>query len=113
VAKLEWNDEAVAAQFYRGLKEQVKDEIARGDRPTSTREMYELAIRIDIRIYKRQLERRGNALPVRANQKVYKQVPEWRNDYYGLQKMQLDATYRKPGPRLKKKNFGNPRKGNG
>ncbi|KAM0717753.1 hypothetical protein Q7P37_006085 [Cladosporium fusiforme] len=49
-AKTSWNDEALAAQFYRGLKDVVKDEIARGERPTTTEDMYTLAIKIDERL---------------------------------------------------------------
>jgi hypothetical protein len=59
VVKTSWNDEAVTAQFYRGLKDQIKDEIARGDRPTTPREMYDLAMKIDERIYERQMEKKG------------------------------------------------------
>lgn len=99
-AKLNWNDEAIAAQFYQGLKDNVKDEIARGDRPTKFKDMAEMAIRIDTRIWERQLERKGNfqSNPAGANRKAHRDVPEWKNNYYGLQKMQLDATKGKPGP---------------
>jgi len=99
VAKLNWNDEAIAAQFYQGLKENIKDEIAKGDRPTTFKGMSDLAIKIDTRIWERQLERKGNFPPVGANRKVQREPPEWRDNYYGLQKMQLDATKGKPSPR--------------
>lgn len=100
-AKLEWNDEALAAQFYLGLKENVKDEMARDDRPDTFHEMWETAIKIDTRIYDRQLERKGTFRPgpIGAKWKAQRDVPEWRDNYYGLQKMQLDATRGKPGPR--------------
>ncbi|KAM0713387.1 hypothetical protein Q7P37_010349 [Cladosporium fusiforme] len=58
-AKTSWNDEALAAQFYRGLKDVMKDEIARGERPTTTEDMYTLAIKIDERLYERLLEKKG------------------------------------------------------
>lgn len=102
-AKTSWNDEALAAQFYRGLKDVVKDEIARGDRPSTTDAMYALAIKIDERLYERLLEKKGKFVPRGANTKAKRDLPEWRNDYYGPQKMQLDATQGKPGSKGQKK----------
>jgi hypothetical protein len=51
VVKTSWNDEAIIAQFYRGLKEQIKDEIARRERPTTPKGMYDLTMKIDERFY--------------------------------------------------------------
>lgn len=59
--------------------------------------MCELAIKIDRRIYERQLERKGKSFAPNANHKAKRDVPAWRDDYYGLQKMQIDATKGKPG----------------
>lgn len=98
-AKINGNDEALAAQFYQGLKENVKDEIARDDRPDTFQEMCEAAIRIDTRIWERQLEKKGNFQPSGANRRMQREPPEWKNNYYGPQKMQLDATFGKPGPK--------------
>ncbi|KAM0713614.1 hypothetical protein Q7P37_010576 [Cladosporium fusiforme] len=42
---------------------------------------------------------RGN----NANIKAKREVPEWKNNYYGLQKMQIDATQGKPGSKGQKK----------
>ena len=96
VVKTSWNDEAVTAQFYRGLKDQIKDEIARRDRPTTPKEMYDLAMKIDERFYERQMEKKG-VYYGRANAKVQRDVPVWRDNYYRLQKMQIDTTKGKPG----------------
>ena len=70
VVKTSWNDEAITAQFYRGLKDQIKDEIARGDRPTTPKDMYDLAMKIDERIYERQIEKKGGFFYGRPNTKV-------------------------------------------
>jgi len=56
---LTWNDSGFRAQFYRNLKDEVKDEIARGDKPESFADLRTLAIRLDARLYERRLER-GN-----------------------------------------------------
>jgi hypothetical protein len=52
-----WNDEAKKAQFYRGLKEAVKDELARQDQPESLAELMDQAVKIDTRLDERGLER--------------------------------------------------------
>jgi hypothetical protein len=109
VVKTSWNDEAITAQFYRGLKEQIKDEIARGERPTTPKGMYDLAMKIDERIYERQMEKKGGFYQGRPNTKVQRDVPAWRDNYYGLQKMQIDATKGKPGSNHKGPKKGPPR----
>ncbi|TLD05658.1 Cytochrome P450 monooxygenase-like protein [Venturia nashicola] len=97
VVKTNWDDNAIASHFYRGLKDAIKDEIARRDtRPATAQEMYEVALKIDERFYERQMEKKG-FYPGRANTKAPREVPAWRDNYYGLQKMQIDATNGKPG----------------
>jgi hypothetical protein len=98
VVKTNWDDEAIASHFYRGLKDPIKDEISRRDeRPTTTKEMYDLAMKIDERFFERQMEKKGNFYQSRPNTKVQREVPAWKDNYYGLQRMQIDATKGKPG----------------
>lgn len=52
-----WNDEAKSAQFYRGLKDVIKDELARSSKPHDFKELQDRAIRIDTRLFERQLEK--------------------------------------------------------
>jgi hypothetical protein len=60
-AKLSWGDDALAARYYQGLKEDVKDEITRKEkRPSSLANMIEEAIKIDNRLFERKLERKGH-----------------------------------------------------
>lgn len=54
---VKWNDEAKMSQFYKGLKETIKDEIARGDRPKDLEKMIEQAIKIDTRLFERGIEK--------------------------------------------------------
>jgi hypothetical protein len=107
-AKLNWNDDVLASEFYRGLKDRVREEITlRNDRLSTFKDLSELAIKIDNRIFELQLEKRGSyAHNNGANRKAKRNVPEWNDNYYGLQKMQLDATKGKPGSNNK-----GPRKG--
>jgi hypothetical protein len=59
--KIDWNDEALASQFYRGLKERVCEEITlRNERPNTLKSMFDLAITIDTRIFELQLEKKGS-----------------------------------------------------
>jgi hypothetical protein len=110
-AKLDWNDDALASEFYRGLKDRVREEITlRNDRPSTFKDLSELAIKIDNRIFELQLEKRGSYAHTNgANRKAKRNVPDWNDNYYGLQKMQIDATKGKPGSNNKGPRKGPPR----
>ena len=45
--------------FYWGLKEAIKDEISRSDRPEELQDLINKAISIDGRMHERQMERKG------------------------------------------------------
>jgi hypothetical protein len=106
-AKVGWNDDALASQFYRGLKDQIREEITmRHERPSTLKEMADLAIQIDSHIFEVQMEKKGRYFQGKPNSKVQRDVPAWKDNYYGLQKMQIDATHSKPGSNNK-----GPRKG--
>lgn len=55
---VKWNDPALRDQFYLGLKDNVKDQIALAGKPEKLKDLKELAVRIDSRLYERQLEQR-------------------------------------------------------
>lgn len=57
---LHWDDQSKAAKFYRGLKDSVKDELARTGRPKDFYELTTAAIRIDNRLYERSVEKGGS-----------------------------------------------------
>ncbi|OMH83846.1 Retrotransposon-derived protein PEG10 [Zancudomyces culisetae] len=52
-----WNDSALCSQYYEGLKEEVKDLLARFDRTNNLSELIDLSIKVDNRLFERQLER--------------------------------------------------------
>ena len=107
ISKLDWDDDAYIAQFYQGLKEDIKDEVARMDRPSELSEYIELVVRIDNRLYERKMERKGQQpvhRPMIANSGKKRQSDQpfrrnndgWRNktsygDHAGP--MDLDATH--------------------
>ena len=86
--KTGWNDAALKDEYYKGLKELVKDELSRNDFPDSFKELTEDAIRIDNRFYERAQEKKGFYDPL--SKKRYNH-----GNHYGAQPMELDATHRK------------------
>lgn len=63
-SKTEWDDDALMEMYYRGLKEEVKDELYIADRPDDLTTYITMAIKIDERQYERRREKanhkRGN-----------------------------------------------------
>jgi hypothetical protein len=59
------------AQYYKGLKDIIKDEMARSDRPENLEDTIKIAVRIDNRIYERALEKEGSYIPFRSNKAKY------------------------------------------
>jgi hypothetical protein len=93
--KLEWGEEALLVQFYGGLRDNVKDEISKEDRPSKLHEYIAMAIRIDNRLYERALEKRkggtaawGRAIKANTGRKVSTATG------YHSGPMDLDATKR-------------------
>jgi hypothetical protein len=60
MAQLDWNDAPKMDAFYRGLKDAVKDELIKDERPGSFDQYVQDAIKIDNRLFERQLEKREN-----------------------------------------------------
>lgn len=101
--RTDWNDEALRAQYYIGLKDQVKDEIARSDRPGNLPDLIEMAVKIDNRIYERKLERGGQYAS--GSHKKNPRQPRW------PQPMDLDATFPKKRQGLSKQEKEKRQKG--
>ncbi len=57
-SKLGWDDDPMMSRFYEGLKEEVKDELYKEDRPENLSDYIAMAVRIDDRQYARRLERK-------------------------------------------------------
>ena len=60
VSFLEWDDAALGYAFYNGLKDSVKDELAKDDRPASLSALMEKAIKIDNRQFERNREKQAS-----------------------------------------------------
>ncbi|KFZ19859.1 hypothetical protein V501_00440 [Pseudogymnoascus sp. VKM F-4519 (FW-2642)] len=86
MGRTDWNDDALRARYYDGLKDSIKDEIARGVRPDDLEKLILAATLIDNRHYERRLEKGG-------------QKPTWiqkrpKQRSYWPQLMELDATFK-------------------
>ncbi|KAJ5239577.1 hypothetical protein N7468_004196 [Penicillium chermesinum] len=58
ISHLDWDEDAYIAIYEDGLKEDVKDEIMRIDRPDRLSKLMEVAVKFDNRLYERSLQRR-------------------------------------------------------
>ena len=52
-SKLDWSDKTLIARFYDGLKDSVKDDLCKANRPDRLNEYVEMVVRIDERLYER------------------------------------------------------------
>lgn len=66
-SKLEWDDDVLMEIFYQGLKEEVKDELYKADRPDTLTEYITMAVKIDERQYERRREKAENQRGGRGN----------------------------------------------
>jgi hypothetical protein len=91
---VEWDDFALTAKYYVGLKESVKDELARMERPDELKELVEQSIKIDNRLYERQLKKRKDQ-PTFFRHKSQANTFRHRPRNQGLypREMDLDATH--------------------
>lgn len=95
--KTGWDDRALKAQYYRGLKDAVKDELVKQERPDNMEELVEQAVNIDNRLYERALEKRG-----------FYDTNHKRRDHRPArytEPMELDATDRRELPQQKKQEY--------
>lgn len=93
---VKWNDEAKAAQFYRGLKDAIKDELARTGKPDSFKELQQAAIRIDSRLFERQVEK--GERPFTTNTSQVRFTPRSSTTFT---RTQTQSTYSKPAETLR------------
>ncbi|CAF3556312.1 unnamed protein product [Fusarium graminearum] len=105
-SKTEWDDEALMEIYYRGLKEEVKDELYLADRPDDLTTHITMAIKIDERQYERRREkanhRRGNNFdPYYPNQRQNNNQGNSRNHKQRRGNQRNDTSYgTQAGPTL-------------
>ena len=57
---LSWNEEALIFTYYQGLKDYIKDELSKDERPHTLSDLIEKAVRLDDRIFERKVEKQGH-----------------------------------------------------
>jgi hypothetical protein len=96
---LNWDDEALCAQFYAGLKSEVKDAMVYADaEPANVNELSTIAIKLDNRLHERRLEgkprnsfaRQGPQPPFRSSSRTGSAPNS--SSSSGPRPMDLDAT---------------------
>ncbi|KAL8412852.1 hypothetical protein RB596_009420 [Gaeumannomyces avenae] len=74
VNKLDWTDQTKVAHFYNGLRDDVKDEVSKVDRPKAFSSYVIMAVRTSNRLYERRFEKKGQRTrPVRKRYLLKKQ----------------------------------------
>ncbi|KAM4057839.1 retrotransposon gag protein [Hirsutella rhossiliensis] len=106
-SKLDWDDEPLMSRFYDGLKEEVKDELYKENRPDNLSDYIAMAVRIDDRQYARRQEKKqgrgnwnpsyGNNFNRRANYKKKRETPIAYAHTTNPGRMDLDATQKSKG----------------
>ena len=96
--RVEYSEEGLMQAFYEGLKEEVKDELYKVDRPDSLDDYIAMAIRIDDRQYARKQQRKGRDGSHQTYRPNDKKKRHYRSTAYGTHAgaMDVDATQRTP-----------------
>ena len=87
-AQTQWEAVLLVVQFYKSLKDRVKDDIAQVNGPSQIQSMITLAIQIDDRQYEHELEKKG----IYNFGKKDRYQKSLKKDQYGRVPMELDAT---------------------
>lgn len=113
---LDWEDEPLMSAFFKGLKEEIKDELYREDMPNNFSDYVAMAVRIDNRQYQRRMQKqqgRGTWNPTgrrgqQANQKKKREEPIAYGNTLNPGRMELDATKKDDKKEKKCYNCGKP-----
>lgn len=87
---LGWEDGPLMSQFYSGLKDDVKDELSKQDRPDEFSKYIAIAVRIDNRLFERKKERGQK----NTSQGQQQKGPHQANSGKKFQKQQKAAYYK-------------------
>lgn len=111
-AKVEWNDTVFTAKFYLRLKDSVKNKFIKIKRPDELNNIIKTAIKIDNRLYKRQLEKSRESVRIfyrKHKTNIKKYINSSQQIIYPV-KMNLDATFHKKKSRVNKDRLSDTQK---
>lgn len=92
-ADINWGEQALMDQFYRGLTDDVKDLLLNFPDPSTLDEAINQAVKCDNRLFQRYQDRRSSSS---SRQGAHTVVARTHNSYQGVEDMQIDATRFKP-----------------
>jgi hypothetical protein len=100
---INWDEQALMDQFYRGLRDDVKDLLLNFPDPCTLDETISQAVKCDNRLFQRYQDRRSSSFPRQSERAA---IAKNHNSYEGVEDMQIDATRFKPlTPEEKKQRF--------
>lgn len=82
-----WNDAALITTYYSGLRDSIKDELSRSERPANLDDLIDRVITIDERFFERRMERGKTGSTYQPRNQQHNRQP-----YYGPEPMDLSAT---------------------
>ena len=92
---LNWDDEALSYHYYRGLKDEVKDQMTHHPKPKDLTDLIQISIDADNRVYERNIERPRNPNKYYQNSNNNNQFNTHNNNSHA---MELDGTSMKRSP---------------
>ena len=102
-ADINWGEQAFMDQFYRGLRDDVKDLLLNIPDPRTLDEAISQAIKCDNRLFQRYQDRRSSSF---SRQIVHSAITKTQSSSQGVEDMQIDATRFKPlTPEERKRRF--------
>ena len=93
-AYMNWNDTTLTAQYYKGLKDFIKDEIFCSEWPSTLVKMIEKSVIIDNCVYKRSMEKSQKSYVLPKVNKPHESTQYNNQPYYSPQPMEINATFR-------------------
>jgi hypothetical protein len=103
--RVEWNEKALAAAYYRGLSDTVKDRME--EVPDEYQELVEKSIEIDNRLYERRMEKKGwFGKPTMGGGRGRPNYQTNYGDPMDLDAMKQGRPSRSGGPRFRRTGFG-------
>ncbi|KAL8318171.1 hypothetical protein RB597_001547 [Gaeumannomyces tritici] len=114
VNKLDWTDQTKITHFYAGLRDDVKDEVSKIERPGNFSDYVTLAVRTSDRLYERRREKKGQGIrPVVHSNRANNRPNHNKSTAYGTHPGPMDlragSTHQQQQP--PKRKFQNPKDG--
>ncbi|KAL8418160.1 hypothetical protein RB594_001684 [Gaeumannomyces avenae] len=93
VNKLDWTDQTKIAHFYNGLRDDVKDEVSKVDKPEAFSSYVTMAVKTSNRLYERRFEKKGQGTrPMVSSNKSQRRFDRNKTTAYGFHPGPMDLS---------------------